>query len=143
MKTLGIVAGLTIALVLIGAAGGLFIWRPTFAPATLMAAALFPAWGEEYAFRHRLTPRPGSSRPMSAVAWRCGLSLAAFVAWHPLQYVLGAPWTSAAFLDPVFWICAGLLGGICMTLHRRTRRLWPAVAAHWGAVAIWKSLLGG
>ena len=104
-----------------------------------LAATLFvaPALGEELLFRGLLIPR---ERPRKAGV---ALSVLLFIAWHPLQAVtVGPPW-AAAFLDPWFLACAGILGLALARIYIATRSLWPCVAAHWLVVFGWKTLLGG
>ena len=104
-----------------------------------LAATLFvaPALGEELLFRGLIIPR---DRPGGVAI---ALSVALFVAWHPLQAVtLGPPW-AVAFLDPWFLVCAAILGLALARIYAVTRSLWPCVVGHWMIVLVWKALLGG
>ena len=118
-------------------------WAPLpFGTDWLMIAAIvfvLPAMAEEIVFRGLLMPVPGIAS-MRIGMW---LSIALFVAWHPLQAIaFGPPW-SALFLAPAF-LAAVLVLAIGLT-HVRivTGSLWPAILGHWLIVAAWKLLFAG
>ena len=107
--------------------------------ALTLAATLFviPALGEELLFRAMMIPR---DRPTS---FSIAVATLLFVLWHPLQAVtIGPPW-AAAFLDPWFLACVGILGLVCGRIYAATRSLWPPVIVHWLVVFGWKMFLGG
>lgn len=93
-----------------------------------------PALVEEVVFRSWLGPK---TIPAAA------LSLAAFVAWHPLQTALGFFWASPAFLTPGFLIFAAATGLACTVSRMRSGSIWPAVAIHWGIAMLWQALFSG
>ena len=134
----------TAAIVLaIAMIGGLAHWAPLpLGTDWLRIAAIalvLPALVEEIVFRGLLMPVPGIAS-MRIGMW---LSIALFVAWHPLQAVaFGPPW-SALFLAPAF-LAAVLVLAIGLT-HVRivTGSLWPAILGHWLIVAAWKLLFAG
>lgn len=128
----------------LGLAGGFLSWSPQTDLASLariaMIAMVFPALGEELAFRAALLPRSG---PQSRRAAWAAVSLAAFVAWHPLAASLWLPAARPLFLDPAFLAAAFVLGAACTIAYLRTGSIWPSVIMHWTAVVAWKALLGG
>ncbi len=95
---------------------------------------IIPSLGEELVFRSWL--KPGS--PVAAM-----LSLAAFIAWHPLQVALNLPYANRIFVDPRFLALAGVLGLACTVSRVRSGSIWPAVVIHWGAATVWKALFAG
>ncbi len=96
-----------------------------------------PALGEELLFRAALIPRDHPRWPSLA------LSVALFVAWHPLQAVtFGPPW-AGAFLDPWFLLAVAVLGVALARIYAATRSIWPCVLTHWVVVVTWKAFLGG
>lgn len=106
---------------------------------TMLAAVFVPALAEELVFRGLLQPArlKGLWSHAASVA-----SLAAFVAWHPVQVRLGLPYAQPVFLSPDFLWLAGLLGVFATFSVHRSGSLWPAVLLHWFAVLLWK-LAGG
>lgn len=121
----------------IGFGTGLFQLQPETEPAVLLAIALiafaFPALAEETVFRGWLGGRRIALVP----------SLAAFIAWHPAQLMLGLPWARQEFADPRFLAIAAILGAACTASRVRSGSLWPPVAIHWAVVVVWKGLTGG
>jgi predicted Abi (CAAX) family protease len=107
--------------------------------ALTLAATLFvvPALGEELLFRALLIPR---GRP---TAFSIGVATLLFILWHPLQAVTVGPPYAAAFLDPWFLACVGILGVACGQIYAATGSLWPPVLLHWLVVFGWKTFLGG
>jgi predicted Abi (CAAX) family protease len=133
-------AGLVLAIAMVG---GFAHWAPLpFGAEWLRIAAIalvLPALVEEIVFRGLLMPVPGIAS-MRIGMW---LSIALFVAWHPLQAIgFGPPW-SALFLAPAF-LAAVLVLAVGLT-HVRivTGSLWPAILGHWATVAAWKLLFAG
>ena len=99
-----------------------------------MIAFFVPGISEEVIFRGWL---PRGQRVVAAI------SLVAFVAWHPLQVLIGSPFAEPLFIDPRYLLLVAFLG-LCCTLSRlRSGSIWPAVVIHWGVVVIWKALFGG
>ncbi|MFW5660350.1 MAG: type II CAAX prenyl endopeptidase Rce1 family protein [Oceanicaulis sp.] len=101
-----------------------------------LVAFVIPALGEELVFRGLFQPmrlRTASARLAAAA------SLAAFIAWHPLQVALALPSAQPVFLEPAFLAMAGLLGLVCTVPAHRSGSLWTAVFVHWAVVAAWKA----
>jgi predicted Abi (CAAX) family protease len=123
------------------ASGGAFVWGAgiplntnAFEANTLMlwvSTFLFPTLSEELVFRGWL--RKGMSLPALA-------ALLAFVAWHPLQYLVGLPFASSLYMEPRFLAVVAVLGLACSITRVRSGSIWPGVILHWGAVVILKSL---
>ncbi len=131
-----------VTLAIFGFGGGIFHFT---APArTLLpdlAIAFFaPALGEELAFRALLVPDAcETDRPTLSFA----LSTVAFVAWHVVEAETWLP-KVAPLLENMFFLCnAAALGLGCGYVRWRSNSVWPAVAMHWLAVAIWQAFLGG
>ncbi|MEN0653724.1 MULTISPECIES: CPBP family glutamic-type intramembrane protease [Hyphobacterium] len=121
-----------------------------------LIAVLVPALGEELVFRVLLQGKPSFRRtPESSETGvmdpgfrrgdvvRIGLSLIAFVAWHPVQVWLGLPMAQPVFTDPVFLGIAALLGIVCTISWQRSGSVWPPVLIHWLTVVSWKAFLAG
>jgi uncharacterized protein len=138
----GAIEGFLLFLVVLGAA----TWAATHGGLTLHPipreemSRLFwlifvtPAFTEEFVFRSWM------ARPSLLGA---GLSLAAFVLWHPLQFMLGSPFARPEFEQPVFLALAALLGAACMMSRIRSGSIWPAVVIHWGIAVLWSTLFAG
>lgn len=71
------------------------------------------------------------------------ISLTAFVAWHPLQVMIGSPFADPVFADPRYLALVALLGLCCTVSRLRSGSIWPSVIIHWGVVVIWKALFSG
>ena len=97
-------------------------------------AFVVPALGEEIIFRGWLD----RGAPLAAAG-----SLLAFVAWHPLQTLLGLPYGRPEFMEPTFLALVALLGSICTVSRLRSGSIWPAVVIHWGTVVAWLGIFGG
>lgn len=136
---LAVMAATIVILWLLFDMAGLARWTPQtdlgFIVPTAAMLLVAPALLEELLFRGLLV---GSGSSASAI-----LSVAAFVAWHPLQAVtIGPPW-AALFLDPAFLCGVALLGVALVFLRLRSGSLWPSIILHWLVVAGWKFLFGG
>jgi len=107
-------------------------------PLLIMALVVFiiPALGEELVFRNLLQPADAGAPAGLALS---GLSLAAFIAWHPFQVWAGLPTAQPVFLDPAFLAVAALLGLVCTISAHRSGSIWPAVVIHWLVVVAWKA----
>jgi predicted Abi (CAAX) family protease len=101
------------------------LWLPVF---------VFPALAEELAFRGWL-PRGRSTAAL--------VSFLAYVAWHPLQAMLGLPTARPEFLQPAFLVLVACLGFICTLTRVRSGSIWPGVILHWGVAVAWLALFGG
>ncbi|MCR9130129.1 MAG: CPBP family glutamic-type intramembrane protease [Alphaproteobacteria bacterium] len=103
-------------------------------------AVIVPSLAEELIFR-------GALQPARIHSWRAlagsGLSLAAFIVWHPVQVWTGWFTGQAVFLMPEFLAMAGLLGLACTISVHRSGSLSPAVAMHWVVVVAWKAGTSG
>jgi len=128
------ISGLTGAAALDPAFPGLREPRPLIVLA--LVAFIVPALGEELMFRNLLQPRTLSGARGVVLS---GLSLASFVAWHPVQLVAGLPTGQPLFLEPGFLAIAGLLGLVCTISVHRSGSIWPAVVMHWLTVIVWKA----
>jgi predicted Abi (CAAX) family protease len=105
--------------------------------------ALRPALVEELVFRTLLLPRNIEGASKSRLAFIGLPSLALFVASHPLHGWLTRPAAMALFTDPIFLLCAALLGVTCTLAYWITRSIWPPVVLHWISVLVWILFLGG
>jgi predicted Abi (CAAX) family protease len=93
-------------------------------------------------FRVLLLPQPGNVSLITQLL--CGgISLAAFIVYHPLQGLTIYPAAMETFSNPVFLFLAGLLGIICTISYFQSGSLWSAVVIHWIVVIVWLLLLGG
>jgi len=101
---------------------------------TWLSAFLMPTLTEELVFRGWVK----KGAPIAAV-----LSLLAYIAWHPIQTLLGLPSGRPEFLDPAFLGLVAWLGFACTLSRIRSGSIWPAVIIHWGIVVMWISLYGG
>jgi uncharacterized protein len=137
-------AWLVPVILLLGFAGGLMRWDPSFDATILKLAALAvvaPALGEELLFRAALLPLPDGTRPLP---WRAiALSTALFVLWHPAQAPLFGPHWAQVMLDPWFLAAVAAVGVAAARLYWKTGSIWPSVALHWLVVVTWKALLDG
>ncbi len=98
-----------------------------------------PAFAEEFVFRGLLLP--DKERGM---AWGSAVvSVAAYVAWHPLVAWTILPSARALYFDPFFLVIVAGLGCVLTISVLRSRSLWPAVTFHWLVVVSWKAVLGG
>lgn len=104
---------------------------------------LSPALIEELIFRVMLLPNPLNGPSPSAVLGWAGLSLGAFVLYHPLAGRLWYPAGRHLFDDPRFLSQATLLGLACTIAYLGTGSLWPPLLIHWLAVVVWLELLDG
>lgn len=101
---------------------------------TWLSAFLVPTLSEELIFRGWVK----KGAPVAAVC-----SLLAYIAWHPIQSLLGLPFAHPEFLNPAFLGLVAWLGLACTLSRIRSGSIWPAVVIHWGIVVMWKSLYGG
>ncbi len=99
-----------------------------------LSVFLFPALAEELVFRGWL-PRGAA---VAAIA-----SFVAYVAWHPIQSLLGLPFARPEFRDPGFLMLVACLGFVCTLTRVRSGSIWPGVIIHWGVVVAWLALFGG
>jgi predicted Abi (CAAX) family protease len=99
-----------------------------------LIAFFVPGISEEVIFRGWLP----KGQPVVAA-----ISLVAFVAWHPIQVLIGSPFAEPVFIDPRYLLLVAFLGLCCTTSRLRSGSIWPSVVIHWGVVVIWKALFGG
>jgi predicted Abi (CAAX) family protease len=106
-------------------------------------AVVAPALAEEVAFRALWLPHPAEAAPRPRIIAALAVSLACFVAWHPVNAWLFLPTAWPVFANGWFLALAAWLGVCCAGLYLRTGSLWPGVALHWLTVVAWKCALGG
>lgn len=116
---------------------------PTAFAILVMTTLLSPALLEEIIFRVFPLPRHASRATRPRLILVSAVSLAAFVAAHPLSAWLVRPKAWALFTSPPFLAMAALLGAACTAVYMISKSLWPPVLLHWTAVLIWITLLGG
>lgn len=127
-----------------GLATGLYIYHPLNDLNELAyrsAIAFFaPGLLEELIFRGPLVWMV--LRYRRAPLWAIGLSLLAFILWHPLNAAVNLVEARELFFDWRFLTVATGLGAVATYLAIRTRSLWPPVLFHWLAVVGWTAFLG-
>jgi predicted Abi (CAAX) family protease len=121
--------------------GGLLTWQPQFAgwPLRLIRVMCVPAFTEELIFRGFLIPDKGELR--RPILWSA-LAIVVFVIWHVFEALVLLP-GARLFLQPLFLLCAGILGKGCALMRYRTGSLWPAVILHGLLVWTWQVFFGG
>jgi len=120
-----------------GANSGVLVLKPLNQDqlaVTWLSAFLVPTLSEELIFRGWVK----KGAPIAAVC-----SLLAYIAWHPIQTLLGLPFAHPEFTNPAFLGLVAWLGFACTLSRIRSGSIWPAVVIHWGIVVMWKSLYGG
>lgn len=116
------------------------IWVMMALPVSLF---FIPALLEEMFFRGLLLPH--RERKISAVplCFYSLFSIAAFIAWHPLNAMTINPLAYPLFTNPVFLCLAALMAIACTITYLKTGSLWVPVAIHWLTVLPWVFFLGG
>jgi predicted Abi (CAAX) family protease len=132
----------------IGFRSGLLIcYREPMAPHEYLILAaqllLMPALAEELVFRGLLLPHPAEAVPPGRVVRATALSIAAYVAWHPLNGRLLSRHMRHVLGHRGFLVITALLGLACSRLYLRSGSIWPSVLLHWLCVFIWAGWLGG
>lgn len=117
---------------------------PADGPGAVLAARVLvaPALLEEVLFRVLANPHPDEGAGRGRVVGLGALSLAAYVASHPLA-ARARPSRSEGFARPAFLGACGLLGLGCLLLYRRSGSLWPPVLLHGAVVTAWLRRPGG
>lgn len=137
-----LIGGVTLGMIAIlaGIAGWLH-WQPRLEnwPMRLFSVLCVPAFTEELVFRGLLVPDQGETR--RPALW-IGLAVILFMGWHVVEALVLLP-AAQLFLQPLFLICAGVLGLGCALIRYRTRSIWPAVLLHGALVWIWQVGFGG
>lgn len=127
-----------------GLSTGLYAWAPVAIDGALIGFALYlfivPAVLEELVFRGPLLW--WRDRKGTVPVWIIAVSLALFIAWHPVNTYLFMPEARELFSDWRFLSVAAALGAVATFLALKTRSLWPPIVFHWLIVVGWKSLLG-
>ncbi len=116
-------------------------WQSDWLTCARVMAVIFviPGLTEECTFRVALLPHPSEAAP-PAVQWGWAvLSLAVFVVYHPLNFLV----RHNTFRDPRFLVAAAILGGCCTLSYLQSGSLWTAVLIHWVIVVVWLLSLGG
>lgn len=102
-----------------------------------------PAMVEEIVFRGLLFPHRDEPVSRGRVIIAGAISLAIFVAMHPLNGIFVRHEAYVAFTSPIFLSLAAALGLACMIAYRISGSLWPPILMHWITVLIWTMFLGG
>jgi predicted Abi (CAAX) family protease len=110
---------------------------------TTLIVFVHPAFFEEFVFRVLLLPRNPSTTPRGRLLGLSILSLALYVASHPLNAILFRPSAAGVFESPAYLALVTLLGLACMAAYWISKSIWPSVAIHWMSVVAWLWLLGG
>ena len=97
-------------------------------------AFVFPAFCEELVFRGILN---WAQSPFTIF-----LSVAAFVAWHPLEAYLFLPDAILYFTDPRFLGFVAVFGFWFCILRKLGQSFWPPIFCHLLVVVVWKGLGG-
>ena len=123
-------------------------WQPARLSAQKRLAGIIQSWFmpalvEELIFRVTLLPHPLEGIPWGQWWLWAGISLGAFVLYHPLNARIAYPAGNPTFFRPVFLCLAGLLGVACSLSYGLTGSLWPPVMIHWIVVTGWLFGLGG
>ncbi|MBW4622416.1 MAG: CPBP family intramembrane metalloprotease [Cyanosarcina radialis HA8281-LM2] len=102
-----------------------------------------PAIAEELFFRVLLLPHFTEKFSRATQLIWAGLSLIAFIAYHPLNGLTFFPAGLETFNNPIFLLLAALLGIVCTLAYLSSGSLWTSVVLHWLVVITWLLLLGG
>lgn len=116
-------------------------WQTIFA--IIVTSLITPAITEELFFRVLFLPQPTENVSLVMVLLWLGISLAMFVAYHPLNALSFFPQGLKVFFDTAFLVLATLLGIFCSIAYIQSGSLWTAVVIHWLAVVVWLLFLGG
>jgi predicted Abi (CAAX) family protease len=149
LSTLALFAAFALVAASLGYTSGLLRpgfanWSPAQALGFLALTFFLPALFEELVFRGLLLPHPHEAPSGFRASWTwLVLTVLVFVAYHPLNAWLLLPNARPIFWDPVFLVCAGMLGLLCAWTYRRTGSLWPAIFVHWWTVFLWKACFSG
>ncbi len=112
-------------------------------PVFAFIIALKPCLLEELVYRGLFVPHREEKATVRSVLIQSAVSLAIFIAAHPLNGRFLRPQAFDAFSHPVFLVSAGLLGLVCTLTYRKTGSIYPAVVIHWLTVFAWIPFLGG
>lgn len=113
------------------------------APGVLLLLLVHPAFVEEFVFRVVLLPRDPSTTSRGRLLAVTIVSLALYVASHPLNAMLFRPDVAPVFESPSYLALVTLLGLTCTAAYWISKSIWPPVAIHWLTVVTWLWLLGG
>jgi len=106
-------------------------------------ALIVPSLFEELLYRVLLNPHRSEHRFESRRWFWGGVSIALYVASHPVGTWLLRPWASGVLAAPDFLLIVGLLGGATLLAYWRSGSLWPPLVLHWLTVVGWLLLGGG
>jgi predicted Abi (CAAX) family protease len=98
---------------------------------------------EELLFRVLLLPRDTAGISRRRLIMISMMALTAFIVSHPLHAWFSRPAALELFSNPLFLVCAALLGVQCTLAYLISRSLWPPVFFHWITVVVWIMFLGG
>lgn len=104
---------------------------------------LFPCFAEELIFRVLLLPAKNSPIPIQTQLLLGAVSLAAYVASHPLNATLFYKQASEIFTNPFFLFSTTILGIACTFAYMTSGSIWTPIAIHWITIISWLLALGG
>ena len=116
------------------------IWVTIALPVSLF---FIPSLFEEVFFRGFLLPHRARKVSPKPLFLSCLFSIAAFIAWHPLNAMTINPLAYPLFTNPVFLCLAALLAIACTITYLKTGSLWVPIGIHWLTVLAWVFFLGG
>lgn len=116
------------------------IWVMIALPVSLF---FIPSLFEEVFFRGFLLPHRERKIPAKPMFLYALFSIAAFIAWHPINAMTINPLAHYLFTNPVFLCLAALMAIACTITYLKTGSLWVPIALHWLTVLAWVFFLGG
>ncbi|MEO0549651.1 MAG: CPBP family glutamic-type intramembrane protease [Pseudomonadota bacterium] len=123
---------------------GIYTWTPDLLSRDTLRVAVvalvLPALMEELVFRGPLVW--WQQKRGHVPNWLVLISLAAFVAWHPINAFTFMPQAAEIFLNWRFLAVTSVFGALVTLITLRSRSLWPAILFHWLLVVAWKGLFG-
>ena len=130
-----------------GFSTGFLTWQPVFlawrtTAFFIVGSFVSPALTEEMTFRVLPIPLPNEAGAETVWLW-AGVSLVAFVLYHPLRRWIFVKPKYRVFLDYRFLILTTWLGLFCAAAYLRTGSVWPAAFLHWLFVVVWLVFGGG
>jgi predicted Abi (CAAX) family protease len=102
-----------------------------------------PSLFEEVVFRGFLLPHKDREVSIIYLLFYAVLSIAIFIAWHPINAITINHPAFSMFTNPFFLSLAALMGIACTITYLKTGSLWVPIAIHWLTVLVWVFLLSG